>query len=100
VLKNAIGSCLCTGCEGEKNEGAGEAEGEGAENRSRGRPPAVMADDEEEAVLLLLAVLSEGRERPPSPDIDICPSSSANASNEIKSAAFLLGLWLFGSAFT
>jgi hypothetical protein len=69
VLKNAIGSCLCTGCEGEKKEGAGEAEGEGAENRSRGRPPAVMADDEEEA--LLLAVLSEGRERPPSPDIDI-----------------------------
>jgi hypothetical protein len=67
--------------------------GEGAEKRSRGRPPGAVAAggaDEDEALLQL----SEGRDRPPSPDIDSWPSSSANASNEMRSAAFLLGLCL------
>jgi hypothetical protein len=95
VLKNAIGSCLCVGWEeeeGVKNEGAGEAEGEGAENKSRGSPPAVIVVADEEEDEEGLAVLSDGRDRPPSPDIDIWPSSSANASNEMRSAAFLFGL--------
>ena len=67
--------------------------GEGAEKRSRGRPPGAVAAggaEEEEALL----ELSEERDRPPSPDIDNWPSSSANASNEMRSAAFLLGLCL------
>lgn len=73
-----------------KNEGPGEGVGEGAENKSRGRPPGAVAvggAEDDEALLV-----SDGRDRPPSPDIDIWPSSSANASNEIRSAAFLLGL--------
>ena len=76
----------------------GEGTGEGAEKRSSGRPELVMllveADEEEPAAALALT-LSEGRDNPPSPDIGV--SSSANASNEIRSAAFLLGLWLHWS---
>ena len=67
----------------------GDGTGEGAENRSNGRPELVMlfvdAREEEPA-----AALSDGSDRPPSPDIGF--SSSANASNEMRSAAFLFGL--------
>ena len=52
-----------------KNEGPGEGVGEGAENKSRGRPPGAVAvggAEEDEALLV-----SDGRDRPPSPDIDI-----------------------------
>jgi hypothetical protein len=52
-----------------KNDGPGEGVGEGAEKRSRGRPPGAVAAggaEEDEALL----ELSEGRDRPPSPDID------------------------------
>ena len=67
VLKNAIGSCRCCG-------GAGVGLGDGAENKSSGKPEDV--DGADDAV---------GRASPPSPDMG---SSSANASNEMRSAAF------------
>jgi hypothetical protein len=73
-LKKAIGSCLGAWevefeYAGVKNDGPGEGVGEGAEKRSRGRPPGAVAAggaEEDEALL----ELSEGRDRPPSPDID------------------------------
>lgn len=72
----------------------GDGTGEGAEKRSSGSPELVMldccwaADDEDEPEAA--ALLSLGNDRPPSPDIGF--SSSANASNEMRSAAFLFGL--------
>lgn len=82
------------GTDGDENmDPPGEGTGEGAEKRSSGRPELVMllveADEEEPAAAL---ALSEGKDNPPSPDIGF--SSSANASNEMRSAAFLFGLWL------
>lgn len=78
------------GTEGDENmDPPGEGTGDGAEKRSSGKPELVMllAEDEEPAAAL---ALSEGKDNPPSPDIGF--SSSAKASNEIKSAAFLFGL--------
>jgi hypothetical protein len=89
LRKKAMGSCR-SACgaeeEGEELKKLGDPAGEGAEKRSRGRPEEVMALAEP------LALVSEGRVRPPSPDNGA--SSSANASNEMRSAAFLLGLAL------
>lgn len=85
-----------TGTEGDENmDPPGEGTGEGAEKRSRGSPELVIvlfdcdANEEEPA-----AALSDGSDNPPSPDNGF--SSSANASNEIRSAAFLFGLCLSG----
>lgn len=93
--KKAIGSCLCTaGPDGPASEDMydGEDAGEGAEKRSSGRPEAVMA-----ALFGLEEPLgppneSFGSARPPSPDRGA--SSSANASNEMRSCAFWFGLVL------
>lgn len=65
----------------------GDGVGDGAEKRSSGRP-----DDDRPDPLDPAAALSVGSDRPPSPDIGA--SSSAKASNEMRSAAFLFGLAL------
>lgn len=73
-MKKAIGSCLGARevefeYAGVNIDDPGEGIGEGAEKRSRGRPPGAVAAggaDDEEASL----ELSEGRDRPPSPDIE------------------------------
>jgi hypothetical protein len=91
VLKNAMGSCRGA-CDDEEEEErlnildmSLEGAGEGDENRSRGKPPAVMLSLFAEADVPAL-----GKARPPSPDMPV--SSSANASKDMRSAAFWLGL--------
>ena len=81
--KKAIGSCLGAVDEPKPGEGVGE----GAEKRSSGRP-----EDDSPDPLDPAAALSVGSDKPPSPDIGA--SSSAKASKEMRSAAFLFGLAL------
>ena len=66
--------------------GAGDDAGDGAENRSNGNPDEVIAELDPEAAGPV------GKDKPPSPDSG--SSSSANASNEMRSDAFLSGLCL------
>lgn len=99
MLKKSIGFCRCDTLTPvlvleENIDSPGEGVGDGAENKSRGNPELVIlelaiAEEDEDPDT---AALSDGRERPPSPDIGA--SSSAKASNEIRSAAFLFGLCL------
>jgi len=88
LLKNAIGSCLPNP---PTPPIAGEGVGLGALNKSKGkpeepRPARSFADDDP------LLVESDGSDSPPSPDKGV--SSSANASKEMRSAAFLFGFAL------
>jgi hypothetical protein len=64
----------------------GDGDGEGAEKRSSGRPP--YAEPEVGVVW----AASGGSDKPPSPDKGF--SSSAKASKDMRSDAFLLGLAL------
>jgi hypothetical protein len=83
-----MGFCRCAGGTEEDEEmlkNPGEFAGDGVEKRSTGSPDAVMA-------LAELLAPASGSARPPFPDRG--PSSSAKASNEMRSAAFLLGLAL------
>lgn len=89
--KNAIGSCLGPLVGDVKADMTGDGVGDGAVKRSRGRPDEVIA-------VLDKARLAEeesaGRDRPPLPDSGVSSASSAKASNEMRSAAFLFGIAL------
>ena len=83
-----MGSCRCTLPPPLPAPKAGEGLGDGAENRSRGKPDDEYAVDGPEVVVFV----SDGRDSDPSPDMGA--SSSANASKEMRSCAFLFGLVL------
>ena len=88
--KNAIGSCLGPVEDALIAEMPDVGTGDGAEKRSSGRPDDVMELEEDGPA----ADESVGRERPPFPDRGISSASSAKASKEIRSAAFLFGFAL------
>jgi len=90
-LKKAIGSCLGRFVFDENAEMPGDGDGEGAENKSKGRPEDVTAALDEEATA---GDESVGRERPPFPDRGVSSASSAKASKEMRSAAFWFGFAL------